>query len=135
MIGWLKHPAAVLISCLIIFAPSSGTAAWTCERIAAACNKYSETIRADYGPMDNVQNGLCIGYMAGFADLNLGYENILKKEKINPFFCLYDNNAITTKQMINIYLRWMKRHPDQLRNNASVCFTSALHEALPCLKK
>jgi hypothetical protein len=61
---------------------------------------------------------ICLGYMEGLSD------------KGDKGVCMTDYT--TPKQIIDQYLKWVKKHPDYTFDEAPICFTKAMIAGFPC---
>jgi hypothetical protein len=91
-----------------VAAPHNANAAFKiCADIVEHCSK---PYIYDYG--------MCIGYLEGLSD------------KGDKEVCMPDYT--TPKQIIEQYLKWVKKHPDYSVVEAPICFTIAMIAGFPC---
>jgi len=69
----------------------------------------------------------CMHYVAGYLD---GYGVASAAEKGKPFLCFPDHS--NTGQMVRVFVKWMRDHPEKLHLAASACFFEALTDAFMC---
>lgn len=78
------------------------------------------------GHVNNMEFGICVGYMRGFER---GVEATLAAGQ-KPF-CLPE--TATYGQMARVFLKFTDRHPELLHENGALVYILAMREAFPCL--
>jgi hypothetical protein len=69
----------------------------------------------------------CLHYAGGFLD---GYEMASTVEKGKPALCFPKNT--NTGQVVRVFVKWMKDHPEKLNEPAGDCVSAALVDAFAC---
>lgn len=108
-----------------------------CEvKIKLNDRKANETV----DPTDAFQMGACTGYIKGFDDMEIIYASIIAGPssseadvKKYSLYCL--PTGTTNVQMANIIVKFIKNHPEELNDDASLAAAKALREAFPCPKQ
>ena len=75
-----------------------------------------------------VQENWCIGYVYGVVDAvnDLYMVGVMKA----PMWCAPE--AVTVKQVKDIFIKWLTEHPESRQNTASSELVAALVRAFPC---
>lgn len=110
---------------LIASAPSSTANAKALEGTAVELEKWCNNVVVDQDYVNNVEFGVCIGYMRGFER---GVEAALAAGQ-KPF-CLPDK--VTYGQMARVYLKFTDKHPELLHANGALVYILAMSKAFPC---
>jgi hypothetical protein len=71
---------------------------------------------------------LCTGYIAGVADANTAFGDILKQ----PLFCM--PNEVLMPQLKDVVTKYLVQHPEKSRLAAATVVGSALINTYPCPK-
>ena len=69
----------------------------------------------------------CLMYVAGYLN---GYGMASTVEKGKPALCFPENTS--TGQIIRVFAKWMKDHPERLSEPAANCMFAALSDAFGC---
>lgn len=90
-------------------------------------------------PSDAFQAGACTGYIKGFDDLEIIYASILagpkaqeKDVKKYSLYCL--TTGTTNVQLAKAIINYLKNHPTELNENASIVVAKAFRASFPCPK-
>jgi len=81
---------------------------------------------------ENLQNGFCLGYVAGITqgvDSSEVIHHVKTSEKV---FCLPD--GVTNIQKVRVIRKYIRNHPEEAQNPAQGQALMALREAFPCDK-
>lgn len=86
------------------------------------------------------QAGACTGYIKGFDDMEIIYASIIAGPSSNEadvkkysLYCL--PTGTTNLQMATIIVKYIKDHPAELNDDASLAAAKAFREAFACPKK
>ena len=81
---------------------------------------------------ENLQNGFCLGYVAGISQGVESSETIHHVKTAQKIFCLPE--GVTTIQKVRIIRKYIGDHPEQANKPAQGQVLMALREAFPCDK-
>ena len=74
----------------------------------------------------------CMGYLAGFTDMNALYQGAVLGES-NGFFCL-PNGGLEAEQLTRVVVKHLEANPEKLHDSARTLTLVALATAFPCSK-
>ena len=103
-------------------AASANTTGWSVSDLVAMCRGMPDEITQ--APSDQ---GLCIGYMHGFAG---GYSVGLNTSPGDNRICL--PVGVSTLQWSRIFLKWADQNPEGLHWPAAIGVLAAMSTAFPC---
>lgn len=83
-----------------------------------------------YSHCANEQPFECAALIMGLANGISGYQNYMKTQAL---YCLPKNN--TYRQLTDVFLGYLKRHPEERHLNVSMLFMASMVEAFPCNAK
>lgn len=116
----------------------------------ASGNELLKNCQSAMDAMDNNRSrdmpgaALCLGYVGGFISLNMAYQIARQSssgETPTPFFCLplslsSDQKnmtmAVSNGQAARVVFKFLKDHPERLREDDAVLTIDALRQAYPC---
>jgi hypothetical protein len=79
-------------------------------------------------PRDRAEDGLeCLNYVAGYLD---GFGSAQTTIKGMPVLCFPERS--NTGEVVRVFVKWMRDHPEKLNEPTSVCLSSATTQAVAC---
>lgn len=117
----MKTMTRILIVFLFIFTSSTAFSAQTAEELLEKCIS------------DSDDNSYCAGYIAGFYDGRTTLDYGKKELRTCP--PLEEDGQrlkVTYSQMMRVYIKWAKDHPDKLHYMDWQAVRQAFAEAWPC---
>lgn len=84
---------------------------------------------------ESTEAGLCMGYIAGVADLDAVWRSESKKGEFKNFplhICLPEGGEVKLGQSARIVLKWLKDNPEKLHYRGDLAVLLALDQAFPC---
>lgn len=99
----------------------------------------NDYLRMCENPTTDMTKGLCAGWFAGLLNgLQLGTWAFVAPDPIpgdynplEPYGICGDEN-VTNGQLMDVFLKYLKDHPEQRHYTSSSLFTASLAEAFPC---
>jgi hypothetical protein len=77
------------------------------------------------------ESEFCYGYIRGMVEWNGYYEKYLENVIFKPIFCIGDNQ-VEIIQLVQIAIKYMNDHPDELHKKGLTILESAFSQAFPC---
>ena len=77
------------------------------------------------------ESEFCYGYIRGLVEWNGYYEKYLENVIFKPIFCIGDNQ-VEINQLIQIAIKYMNDHPEDLNKKSIAILDSAFSQAFPC---
>ena len=77
------------------------------------------------------ESEFCYGYIKGVVEWNGSYEKRLENVPIKPIFCIGENQ-VEINQLVNIAIKFMNDHPEELNEKGITILNSAFSQAFPC---
>lgn len=77
------------------------------------------------------QSEFCYGYIRGLMEWNSYYEKWLENVLFKPIFCIGDN-PVEVNQLVQIAIKYMNDHPEELHKKGTTILDSAFSQAFPC---
>ena len=77
------------------------------------------------------ESEFCYGYIRGMVEWNGFYEKYLENVIFKPIFCIGDNQ-VEIIQLVQIAIKYMNDHPDELHKKGLTILESAFSQAFPC---
>lgn len=71
------------------------------------------------------EQGICYGYISGWADQFTSVATPLKGKLVHPLF----KEAVTTGQLMRVFVKYVKDHPEKENHDANSVLTDACTEA------
>lgn len=132
-----------LFSLLLFCLPALSYADLTGKDILDDCQvklKVEKTnLETKIPPADAFQAGACTGYIKGFDDMAILYASILagpdaseKEAQKYSLYCLPDKT--TNVEMASVVIKYLKAHPKELGDSASIVVAKAFRDSFPCPK-
>lgn len=139
---YIKFTSTTLLA-FLLFAPSLSRADLTGRDLLDDCQiklQVEKTVATEkITPADAFQAGACTGYIKGFDDMEILYASILagpdgteKDAQKYSLYCLPDKT--TNVQMASAVVKYIKSHPKELDDSASIVAAKAFRDAYPCPK-
>ena len=77
------------------------------------------------------ESEFCYGYIRGLVEWNGYYEKWLENVIYKPIFCIGDNQ-VEINQLVQIAIKYMNDHPEELHKKGIAILDSAFSQAFPC---
>ena len=77
------------------------------------------------------ESEFCYGYIRGVVEWNRYYEKYLENIIFKPIFCIGDNQ-VEINRLIQIAIKYMNEHPEELNKKGTTILESAFRQAFPC---
>lgn len=102
---------------------------------ASAIERAEELVRKCIADVSNPKEAFdrihCSSYIGGILDAYSAISDLYPQSK---FICLPKQTGISVDQAINIFIRWVKDHPDKHHLPARSAVLISLRDAFPCKK-
>jgi Rap1a immunity proteins len=103
----------LLVVAVVVLSPIKASASVTAGDLSQKCSG------------NGTEEALCVGYISGWADQFTAVPLLPENKLVHPQF----KPNVTVRQMMHVFVKFIKDHPDQEHINASFVLIRACEEA------
>ena len=74
----------------------------------------------------------CFGLVSGVRTMNTAYRNTISAHQVQMQSAFCDPPSASTKQLIQVIVKYLRAHPNSFQKDATVLTVAALSESFPC---
>ena len=125
-----KLGAAAVLSCLLLVATGSSVASTAYFKVGSDLKDSCEGTAAGEQNASTAEYLLCLGYLQAVVDTDATFS---EWEDVSRQACI--PQGVTSSQLRQAFLAWLKERSDQLHFSAASLALTAFSEAWPCKKE
>lgn len=122
-----RAPLLAMRIIVLIMALASASLGWTAPLNGRALRERCETTAS------KADREFCSGYLLATAETLSSIRRYYRRKVFN--ICLSGSEAEDGATLVQLYLSWTSRHPDELQHSANEIAIAALHDAFRCPRR